>query len=257
MTTVPLVASRHAGGARSLRRALVVSLALHVAAVAALVFIHHGTPERPPAYRVNLIGAAGLRKQMGIVADQQPADATPTTKPAPAAAERPPEPAKPAPPIKSKAKPVPKPVKATPNVAKTRDAGAKDAAKTPAKAAPPVAGSGQKTGRGTDVTNMVADGIAFPYPVYLNNIVRQIKLNFNPPPGSQYMAELKFLIHRDGSVSDIQVMTPSRSSAFDREARGAVEAAGNSGRFGPLPSGFPDDVLPVFFAFEPDRPPGQ
>ncbi|MEP6781590.1 MAG: TonB family protein, partial [Gemmatimonadaceae bacterium] len=64
-----------------------------------------------------------------------------------------------------------------------------------------------------------------------------------------------FLIHRDGSVSEISVTKSSGSSSFDREARGAVEAAGTSRAFGPLPSGFPDDVLPVYFTFSPEKPP--
>jgi protein TonB len=252
--SAPLTVSRSDNGAKSLPLWLVASALIHVAAGAALFFYRASVPERPPVYRIELIGAAGMKKQMGIVG-QQPVVETPVApKPAPAAAERPPEPVAPAPPKKTKEKPLPVPKKATPNVAKNTDVGKKADAKPVTKAAPPIAGSGNPTGKGTDVTNMVAEGIAFPYPGYLQNIVRQIHLNFSPRPGSSYIAEVKFVIHRDGSVSDIVVTTRSGSGAFDREAQGSIEAAGNSGAFGALPSGYVPDVLPVFFTFSPDKP---
>ncbi|MDQ6611900.1 MAG: TonB C-terminal domain-containing protein [Gemmatimonadota bacterium] len=255
--TIVYFTPRGAGtGARTLRVSIGVSALLHIAALALLVIVRSGKPqERPPAYRVELIGAAGMQRRMGVVAEPAPVETPITKAPAPAAAERPVEPPKVATP-KPKAKPIPKPKQATPNVSKTTAATAQTAAKPNAKAAPPVAGSGNKTGKGTDVTNMVSDGIDFPYPGYLNQIVRQIKLNFQAPPvGTLLVAEVHFLIHRDGSVTDIQVTKRSGSSAFDREAIGAVEAAGTSRAFGALPSAFPDDVLPVYFTFSPEKPP--
>ena len=95
------------------------------------------------------------------------------------------------------------------------------------------------------------EGIEFPYPGYLENIVRQIALNFHPPRGASERAEVAFLIRRDGSVTSIRFVTRSGNYAFDLEAQGAVEAAGNARSFGPLPEGFPDDVLPVIFSFDP------
>ena len=41
--------------------------------------------------------------------------------------------------------------------------------------------------------------------VDLTNIVRQIILRFEPPDGRPLVAEVKFLIHRDGSVTGIDV----------------------------------------------------
>jgi hypothetical protein len=42
-------------------------------------------------------------------------------------------------------------------------------------------------------------GIDFPFPGYLNNIVRQIALRFTPPErDARLRAEIMFLIHRDG-----------------------------------------------------------
>jgi protein TonB len=93
------------------------------------------------------------------------------------------------------------------------------------------------------------DGIEFPYPGYLNNIVRQIALNFQAPEGSLLNADVAFTIRRDGSVADVRVVRGSGDYEFDLEARGAVEAA--APRFGSLPAGFSDDALPVVFSFDP------
>jgi outer membrane biosynthesis protein TonB len=62
-----------------------------------------------------------------------------------------------------------------------------------------------------------------------------------------------FMILRDGSVRDIRFTTPSGDFTFDLAAQGAIEAAANAGAFGPLPDGYPQDVLPVSFYFEPGR----
>jgi protein TonB len=94
-------------------------------------------------------------------------------------------------------------------------------------------------------------GIAFPFPGYLENITRQIALNFKPRPGGALRAEVAFLIRRDGSVSDLRLVSRSGVYAFDLECLGAVEAVGQRKSFGALPAGFRDDVLPVVFSFDP------
>jgi protein TonB len=94
------------------------------------------------------------------------------------------------------------------------------------------------------------EGIEFPFPGYLNNIVRQIALNFKPSDtNSALRAEVMFLIYRNGSVKITRFVTRSGSYAFDLEAQGAIESA--AANFGPLPDGFRDDVLPVVFSFDP------
>ena len=118
----------------------------------------------------------------------------------------------------------------------------------PARA--PRAGGGPIGGKGTDVATVQTQGIDFPFPGYLNNIVRQIALRFNPADAnSSRRAEVRFVIRRDGSVIGIGFVTRSGSYAFDLEAQGAVEAAARE--FGPLPDGYPDDALPVVFSFDP------
>jgi outer membrane biosynthesis protein TonB len=84
----------------------------------------------------------------------------------------------------------------------------------------------------------------------LNNIVRQIALNFKPSDtNSGLKADVMFLIYRNGSVKIVRFVTRSGSYSFDLEAQGAIESAAPN--FGPLPDGFRDDVLPVVFSFDP------
>jgi protein TonB len=100
------------------------------------------------------------------------------------------------------------------------------------------------------VATVQTEGIDFPFPGYLNNIVRQIALRFNPgDTNSGLRADVRFVIRRDGSVIGIGFVTRSGNYAFDLEAQGAIEAAAR--QFGPLPEGFHDDALPVVFSFDP------
>ena len=101
---------------------------------------------------------------------------------------------------------------------------------------------------------MLTAGIEFPFPGYLNNVVRQITLNFEVPRGAATLsADVSFLIHRDGTVTGLRLLSRSGSYVFDQSCLGAVEAAARAGKFGPLPQGFTDDVLPVIFSFDPKR----
>jgi TonB family protein len=130
------------------------------------------------------------------------------------------------------------------------------AAKAPAKsktteAAAPAAGGGPTGGRGADVANVTVDGINFPYPGYLENVVRQIALRFDPGGSRALTAVVAFLIRRDGSVTGLRLTKRSGVYSFDTEAMGAVDAAATAHAFGPLPQGFTDDVLPVIFSFDP------
>ena len=223
---------------------LVWSALLHVLVIAAFLFGRaHAPVPMPPTYRVTLIAAPPAPRQVGVVRETPPeptpAPAAPTPPPL---ARATPEPERmKAPP--TKARPVKTPKTATPNVRPTT------AKPAPTPAPTPRAGGGETGGRGADVANVRTEGIEFPYPVYLQNVVRQIALQFKPPPNSAYRAEVSFLIRRDGTVSGLRLVTRSGSFSFDQDAMGAVEAASRS--FGPLPQGFTDDVLPVIFSFDP------
>lgn len=97
--------------------------------------------------------------------------------------------------------------------------------------------------------NIRLTGLQRDYPEYWGNIIRQIDRCFR---GSRSRARvvLEFTILRDGTAVDIDVVESSGSLAFEISAIEAVECAGN-GRFGPLPSDFNYDELPVRFRFDP------
>jgi periplasmic protein TonB len=229
-----------------------MSAVLH-AAVATLLFntLKEQKPVAlPPMYRVEIVAAPAGERAIGEVKSQQPAAKTAVTQPSASQSsvkELPLPTAKPAP--KTPARVTPSDAKAKP-VAK---AGAPEAKAVPQpKTEAPKAGGGPVGDKGTDVATVRSDGIEFPFPGYLNNIVRQIALKFRPRnPAARLKAEVRFLIHRDGSVSDLKVISPSGNFSFDLEAQGAVEAASSARAFGPLPTGFSDDVLPVVFSFDP------
>ena len=221
-----------------------VSLLLHLAVAVPLFLARPDTaPARPPIYRVDLVAAPPGPRQEGVVAPQpqtQPEQPAPTP---PRAERKPQEMAAPPterPPARTRTPPPP----ATPTPAPTTT--------PPATTAPaPQAGGGATGDRGTDVATVRTEGIEFPYPAYLQNIVRQIAKRFDPPRRGALSAEVTFLIRRDGSVADIRISSRSGNFEFDQDAMGAVEAAARAGAFGPLPDGFPDDVLPVIFSFDP------
>ena len=106
---------------------------------------------------------------------------------------------------------------------------------------------------GRDEQSLEIAGVDFPYPGYLRNIVAQVYRRWSRPTGNESLrAEVLFFIRRDGSIADFQFVRRSGNLAFDLRAQGAVEAAGNAMAFGPLPDGYPDDVLPVSFFFDPN-----
>lgn len=230
--------SRAEGGSR-LALPLTFSTLGHAAVVAALIFVRPAPPRQmPPMYRVNIVAAPPGPRAEGIVVP-------PATAPKPPPAPAPPPPRAQTPP---KAMPMPTkvPAKTVPPATPTPVPTA-----TPPKAPPRQAGGGPTGDKGTDVATVRTEGVEFPFPGYLENIVRQIAKNFGEHRNTNARAEVQFLIRRDGSVSAISFITRSGDYSFDLDAQGAVESAGNSRAFGPLPNGFPDDVLPVIFSFDP------
>jgi protein TonB len=229
--------------------------ALCHAAVGALAFQSLKQPQPialPPMYRVNIVAAPPGERAIGVVKPAVSPPTQPVTQPSasPSTVKEMPLP---------QAKPVRKPpVRATPVEArpaptpKTSPAAPTEAKPAETEPEAPRAGGGPVGDKGTDVATVRSDGIEFPFPGYLNNIVRQIALNFKPRTNAKLKAEVRFLIHRDGSVSDLSFVRRSGVFSFDLEAQGAVEAASTARRFGPLPNGFPDDVLPVVFSFDPE-----
>ncbi len=253
MNTATAPRAEAEGGVRpplSARRAALWSVGGHLSLLLAMFAFTRLSlpPPLPPAYSVELVAAPAGPRALGSV-DQGPS--APTAEAPPAAETPAPEPVAEAP-IASPRRPAParaapaKPAQVTPRPAPAKAGGAASVpGSTPA-------GGGPTGGRGRDVANVRVQGIAFPFPGYLENITRQIALNFKPRPGAALRAEVAFLINRDGSVSELRLVTRSGVYAFDLECIGAVEAVGLRRSFGPLPGGFRDDALPVVFSFDPN-----
>jgi len=211
------------------------SLLLHAGLVAAFLSMRPTRPMATPEfYTVDLVAAAPSPVPVaGAVAPATPV----------------PEVEKPVPPRPKTDEVAPVPTKAAPRTADRRATPNVSDTKVPRNTPSQTAGGGQTGGTGTDVANIKIEGIQFPFPGYLENIVRQIALRFRPPRGPALKAEVMFLIRRDGTVDGFRFIQRSGSFTFDLEAQGAVESAAKV--FGPLPAGFNDDVLPVMFSFDP------
>lgn len=227
---------------------LLGTLVVHAAAVGFLVATVKPSKASPPSYAVNLIAApAPSTKRLAREALPTP---PPEEKPAPT----PPKPT----PVKEKPAPVapkpPKPAPVTPAAAPTPAPTETEREPSPKTAAPVAPAPGEAPSTGSDVATIKTPGLAFPYPEYLRNIVTQVYQRWDRGSAKQNsFAEISFLILRDGSVRDIRFVTRSGSFAFDLDAQGAIEAAGNSRSFGELPDGWETDVLPVSFYFKPTR----
>ena len=233
------------------------SAALHLLAAATFLIAGgvHARPRLPPVYRVNLVAALGTAPAAAAAATPASAPA-PQPRPQPPAARTPP---------RARAVPVKPPAKAAPAVATgpaakrapapaTPPPATKPAAPSAAPAAPSTGPVGNPNGSpgGSDVATIKTEGVEFPFPGYLHNLVAQVYRRWRPPPSNALLeAEVFFLVHRDGSVTGLVFTKRSGSFAFDLEAQGAVEAAARTGAFGTLPAGYGPDVLPVSFYFNP------
>ncbi len=222
---MPRAAALPAGGVRI---GLIGTVAVHLAGVAFLVLsARGGRVHVPETYAVELIAAP------------RP---TQVRRAAPEAAGPPPEAE--APKQQTRARPAPVAPPRTPRTTTRQE----PAARTRSPVAPLPT---ETPGTRSDIANVKIPGKEFPYPEYLRNIVTQIFRRWNRPVGSALSAEVGFVILRDGTVREIRIIASSRSYSFDLEAQGAVESAGASKAFGPLPAGYDADYLQVSFQFRP------
>lgn len=217
--------------------ALLLTAALHGLLIAAFVLSAREVRRSPlPAYAVELIAAPRASADAGA-ADAAAAE-TPAPTPAPTRAAE-----------SKRAAPAPS---ARPT-ARASGAVAPGAAKaTPGAPAVSSPNTNAAPGTGTAPATIRTVGVEFPFEGYLRNLVAQVYRRWHPPAGNADLeSEMLFFVHRDGSITGLQFVTRSGSFAFDLEAQGAVEAAARAGAFGPLPTGFAPDMLPVSFFFSP------
>ncbi|HEX2191336.1 MAG TPA: TonB C-terminal domain-containing protein [Longimicrobiaceae bacterium] len=268
---------RRRGSSGRFSRAVAASAGLHALALAALWLSVSGAepPPRAQVFRVDIVSPPP--SVAGEPAPAPPAPETAAPEPEPEAAAPPPVPApepevrepaptpepapQPSPPKRSEPKqparesrPTPAPKRAE----RPRETAKKEAPKkTEAPSArTPVAPAGRDpdpTSPGGEGLAVRTEGAEFVDPAYLANIIRQLKRYFRPPPGSRTdMAEVRFWINRDGTVSDIAVGRNRGSFQFRAAAMEAVEQAGLNRAFGPLPQAYRGNRLPVSFTFEPE-----
>jgi outer membrane biosynthesis protein TonB len=201
---------------------------IHGAAVGMLFADPSGGPDfTPPIYTVQLIAAP--RPQ-------------PNARRAPQVIERPAQRSQPA------------AQRATPSVAEAPPPPDPEMEREPAPRSTPDVElvPDEEPSTGDDPATVSVSGVTFPFPEYLRNIVSQVYRRWQRPSGNQSRrAEILFFVRRDGSITNLQFVTRSGSFRFDLEAEGAIESAASSGTFGPLPDGFPGDILPVSFFFDP------
>jgi hypothetical protein len=220
---------------RTLVLPLSASVVLHAVAVVGLFVVKDfNRQDLPPVYKVTLVSAPVGTPSLGVVS---PPRRQPATKQAPPRLSRPV-------PTKSTRAPAQKAVRASATPPQPKA--------PPPKAAEQTRAAGAAGGAGTDAAAVQLDGLDFPYPGYLSNIVNQIRVRFTKEWPAAYKAQFQFLIRRDGSVSGLRLLDGKGASLeFRLEAQSAIESAGKVKAFGALPDGFTDDVLPVVFTFDP------
>jgi periplasmic protein TonB len=214
---------------------MIGTLGVHAGAAAFLFSQVKAAPAGPPVYAVDLVAAPAPTERRRLAREAVPTP-PPVEKPAPVKP-------KPTPPPKKPAPPEPKPPPQT----------EPDREPPPPTAAPMTPAEGETPSTGTDAATIKTPGLAFPFPDYLRNIVNQVYQRWDRSNAGSRSAEISFMILQDGSVRDIRFVTPSGNFGFDLDAQGAIEAAGNSRAFGPLPDGWEADVLPVSLYFKPTR----
>jgi outer membrane biosynthesis protein TonB len=104
-------------------------------------------------------------------------------------------------------------------------------------------------GENIDIDNIGAD---FPFPDYLENIIRQINRHFRGWSGDATpSAQIAFYINRDGTIGGLTLVEKSPDFKFNLQTMSAVELAGRNNAFGELPEGWVSDRLWVRFRFIP------
>ncbi|MFH1541055.1 MAG: TonB family protein [Elusimicrobiota bacterium] len=90
----------------------------------------------------------------------------------------------------------------------------------------------------------------FPYVGYINVLRNKVAQNWNPSPypsNNSKKVLVYFKIVKDGKIENLTIKESAGISFVDRSA---IRAITNSTPFPPLPAGYADDYLGVYFMFE-------
>lgn len=211
------------------------SVALHVLVVVLLWLA--GLKLRPDmpefeSYRVTLSSPpAAVQGEPEPVVTNTPV----VTEPEPTPPEPKPEPPKPREQPRTQA-PTQRPVERTPDPQPARGPDPK-----------PVSVSGENL-------DVRIEGEEFPYPEYLEDMIASLMRIFRWSGAPNLEAEVVFAIRRDGSVDrPITLTRRSGNFNFDMAAVEAVEQAGKTRAFDPLPEGLQGERLWISFTFKPKK----
>ncbi len=232
---------------------VILSGALHAALAVVLVWGPSWMPRQPatPVYEVQLVSLQ--------VEASRPIPQPPPRRVEPKPVTPPPKPTKP----KSVKKPAPAAVEPAPTKAKLAPAPTPEAVAEPAPperppdppAPEPQAKAPEPTEPGIQLVTPSMEAIALKYPGYMKILKRKIGDNWSPPgAGFAQTREtlVVFTIQRDGSVRGTDIEQSSGDAFYDQAAIRSVRRATP---FPPLPPGYPEDSMKIFFSFslDPDR----
>lgn len=244
-------------------RGFLPSLLIHASIVGFLLLGPLLAPNRPKPIEVRSVQIVPLQA-LGV--PNPPARTQRPTPPAPKVEEPEPQP-KPEPekqppapeprdamviPDEKKKKPPAKPVEKKPEppppAAPDRSAGR--ASGSGSSSAPPQRqGSSRGHVAGTSAFGGAVglDDPNFTYGYYVDQMLALISAQwFRPDVGDGIEAELHFRVHRSGTITELEIRTPSGSSTFDLAAMRAIR---NATPLPPLPGGYPHDSLGVNLLF--------
>jgi TonB family protein len=220
-----------------MKRALSVSIILHLAFIGALAVVGQTPPrslargypqimmatliQKPPAFA----GASAPPIQATIEEPRQEEVSAPELKPLPST-KLGAKPAAPKPPPEKKPTPSPR----------------------PASRAATGSATGPSTSRGSGGNSIKIDAPEFPYPHYLVLVKYRIEANWQPPFNAlgREVTTIYFKIVNDGEVQDIKIESSSGNFSLDQAALRAVYSANP---LPPLPSGSGLQHLGVHFEF--------
>lgn len=116
--------------------------------------------------------------------------------------------------------------------------------------ATPFGGLTRPSGGGTAGTAATTDFANFCCPTYLIQMTDLIKRNWNPNQGASGQVQVKFVIQRDGTVTDVEIEKSSNISLLDLESQRSLA---KTRALPPLPREFTENTLTVHLNFDYHR----
>lgn len=117
-------------------------------------------------------------------------------------------------------------------------------------AAIPFGGLTRPSGGGSSGTAATTDFANFCCPTYLTQMVDLIKRNWNPNQGAKGQVQVRFVVRRDGTLTDVEIEKSSNISLLDLESQRALV---KTKALPPLPREFTENALTVHLNFDYDR----